>query len=216
MKVGSPEFIEEARKLGLNGWEYYQKLIREKKLPNPTNIHRELREETARKKGFKSIADQQKYFRDQRYASKMRYDRYIDRQEKERRNKTGIIFISKKMTIKTRRRRHVYTDFDILVTNHERYIEKQKEFKYYKDDIAVENDECQRCRGCGKHIFLSIYNYHHIIPRDLGGSDEDYNRIPLCYTCHDYVEIMTYRWIKSGKYYDIGILKSMIINDGLG
>ena len=33
-------------------------------------------------------------------------------------------------------------------------------------------------------IHRSQIQYHHIVPRELNGSDKDYNRIWLCPTCH--------------------------------
>lgn len=38
-RVGHPEFLNEAEKLGLAGYQYTQKLIEEGILPDPTNIN---------------------------------------------------------------------------------------------------------------------------------------------------------------------------------
>jgi len=75
-------------------------------------------------------------------------------------------------------------------------------------------DKRIECSRCSKEINITKDMRHHIIPRKYNGSDDDYNRISLCYSCHDYVEIKTEDWIASGKRYDTDILRSMIINDG--
>lgn len=41
---------------------------------------------------------------------------------------------------------------------------------------------------------ISQINFHHIVPRSMGGSDKKFNLIELCPNCHSkvYVEGMTY------------------------
>jgi hypothetical protein len=67
------------------------------------------------------------------------------------------------------------------------------------------------CPCCNYNILQAN---HHIIPREYNGPDTKENSIGLCNKCHDYVEIKTKEWIESGRYYNIEILRSMIINDG--
>lgn len=55
---------------------------------------------------------------------------------------------------------------------------------------------------------------HHIVPRKYKGYNSEENFIKLCFECHDAVEIKTEDWIKSGKHYNIEILRSLIINKG--
>lgn len=55
---------------------------------------------------------------------------------------------------------------------------------------------------------------HHVIPRKYGGTDDEINKIILCFKCHDIVEIQTEDYIEKYKHYDIETLKSLIINDG--
>lgn len=52
-KVGSREFIEEAKRLGLTPYEYRCRLVQEGKLPNPTEIRRDHDDKLAQKKGYK-------------------------------------------------------------------------------------------------------------------------------------------------------------------
>ncbi len=40
------------------------------------------------------------------------------------------------------------------------------------------------CVICGENT----YSYHHIKPRSDGGSDDEWNKAPLCKKCHDIVE----------------------------
>lgn len=44
---------------------------------------------------------------------------------------------------------------------------------------------CVRCKGRGQ------LGLHHVIPRDMGGSDEARNLVTLCRHCHDNVEAET-------------------------
>ena len=66
---------------------------------------------------------------------------------------------------------------------------------------------CPCCR-----IRRAVSN-HHIIPRSNGGEDTIRNKINLCKICHDYVELKTDAYIKSGLNYSIDLLKMMIVND---
>jgi hypothetical protein len=72
----------------------------------------------------------------------------------------------------------------------------------------IKDGICPRCN----HALLQAN--HHIIPRKYNGPDTKENSIGLCNKCHDYVEIKTEEWIESGRYYNIDILRCMIINDG--
>lgn len=50
----SKEFQEKAKELGLTGYQYMRKLVKEEKLPNPTDIMRKEREITTKNAGFDS------------------------------------------------------------------------------------------------------------------------------------------------------------------
>jgi len=82
-----------------------------------------------------------------------------------------------------------------------------------RENIKLKNN-ATKCAKCGKYISLCKKDYHHIIPREFDGPDDDYNRVPLCSECHNYIEDKTYEWIRSNKPKTIDILKSLIINDG--
>lgn len=56
----SKEFQCETKRLGLTGNQYIQKLIEEGKLPNPTDIHREIMRKTVKNQGFDNYSDYQK------------------------------------------------------------------------------------------------------------------------------------------------------------
>lgn len=71
----------------------------------------------------------------------------------------------------------------------------------------MKNMLCPYCK------FNKCKSSHHIIPRKYNGSDDKENLINLCFVCHDIVEIKTDNFIQSGKFYDIHILKNMILND---
>lgn len=79
-----------------------------------------------------------------------------------------------------------------------------KPMVYYLPNETI----CPLCR------INNVESHHHILPRKYGGQEFYENMIYLCYKCHDYVEIKTEDWIKSGKHYDIDILKMLILNDG--
>ena len=45
------------------------------------------------------------------------------------------------------------------------------------------------CLRCDKKFNKADLSVHHLIPRDLGGSNEPSNLVALCVPCHDIVEI---------------------------
>lgn len=78
-KVGSPEFIEEAKRLGLTPWQYGQKLIKEGKLPNPVDIDRKERYGMIKKRGFDNF---ELYLDD--LAKKRGFKDYVEYRKRER------------------------------------------------------------------------------------------------------------------------------------
>lgn len=50
------------------------------------------------------------------------------------------------------------------------------------------NRDAYRCKRCQKESSGSL-SLHHIIPRELHGSDDDDNLITLCNKCHDWIEL---------------------------
>lgn len=54
------EFQDKAEEFGLNGYQYYRKLVEEGKLPNPTDIYHEDREKWAKDHGFEGWNDYQR------------------------------------------------------------------------------------------------------------------------------------------------------------
>ncbi len=81
----------------------------------------------------------------------------------------------------------------------------------------TQNPNYFKCACCNKEISIhqqSINSKHHIIPRKYGGTDDEVNKINLCFKCHDIVEIQTENYIEKYKHYDIETLKSLIINNG--
>lgn len=46
----SKEFQDEAKRLGLTGWQYHRKLVEEGKLPNPTDLFNKEREKVIKSK----------------------------------------------------------------------------------------------------------------------------------------------------------------------
>lgn len=56
-KVGSPEFLEEAKRLGLTGYQYMRKLVEEGVLPDPTKIKREEKDEFNKRHKFKNDSE---------------------------------------------------------------------------------------------------------------------------------------------------------------
>lgn len=55
------EYHEEAKRLGLTGYKYAQKLIKEGKLSNPKDLHREQKNKTAKNAGFENNAVYQQF-----------------------------------------------------------------------------------------------------------------------------------------------------------
>lgn len=80
--------------------------------------------------------------------------------------------------------------------------------EYFRRGIHKKSTICPRCK------IRKVDGNHHIIPRKYYGPDIEENFIRLCNKCHDIVEINTDDWIQSGRYYNMEILKSMIINYG--
>ena len=53
------------------------------------------------------------------------------------------------------------------------------------------------CQMCGlRENYLTKLTVHHIISRDLGGSEDSENLITLCEECHDEVEILNFKSLK--------------------
>jgi 5-methylcytosine-specific restriction endonuclease McrA len=53
---------------------------------------------------------------------------------------------------------------------------------YYRLKIKVNNEyDVKQCYFCGSKITLDI---HHIIPVSFCGSDNNENKVTLCYSCH--------------------------------
>lgn len=100
-----------------------------------------------------------------------------------------------------------------IVMSEEIGMLRQTIYTLTRENIKL-NKNTVKCAKCGKNILLCKKDYHHIIPREFDGPDDDYNRMPLCSECHNYVEEKTYEWIRSNKPKTIDILKSLIINDG--
>lgn len=69
---------------------------------------------------------------------------------------------------------------------------EQAEWETIRDNvIARDKYKCQRCGKRYKTIRgLSV---HHIIPRRIGGGNDDDNLITLCLKCHDWVEARDFR-----------------------
>lgn len=52
----SKDFQDDAKRLGLTGNQYIQRLIKEEKLPNPTDIERKIRAKMAKNAGFDNVS----------------------------------------------------------------------------------------------------------------------------------------------------------------
>lgn len=73
-RVGHPEFLKEAEKLGLTGHEYYLKLLQEGVYPNPADLRRKHLDNLANKKGFSSYKEQMEdSYRQRGYVNKSEY-----------------------------------------------------------------------------------------------------------------------------------------------
>jgi 5-methylcytosine-specific restriction protein A len=55
-----------------------------------------------------------------------------------------------------------------------------------KATLARDNFTCQCCK-MGGEAFVSVLDYHHVVPVYAGGSDSVENGISLCITCHNLV-----------------------------
>lgn len=79
----SRKFQEDAKKLGLTGYQYYKKLVEEEKLPDPTNINRQNNERWAKNAGCENYNEYHRLT----YNNNIEY---IRKQNKERSWKKGI------------------------------------------------------------------------------------------------------------------------------
>lgn len=104
----------------------------------------------------------------------------------------------------------IYNGIRLLFVQNEETNHDEKNKNTYKN---TKKQRYTKCRACDNKHNKNI-KHHHIIPRKYQGPNIEENYIDLCDRCHDYVEIKTEEWIKSGKYYNIDILRSMIVNDG--
>lgn len=77
----------------------------------------------------------------------------------------------------------------------------------YDDGLKTGLELSKFCERCLKKPGESI---HHIIPREFNGKENIENLSILCFDCHDYVEIETYKLFRNGKFYPIDTLKSFI------
>lgn len=111
--------------------------------------------------------------------------------------------------------RKLKNDMDIkdILKLEESEVKNEFKEKFLVDNYDNLKYQC-KCKRCNREINIRPSRFHHIIPRCFGGSNDSFNRIPLCDACHDYVEIKTSEWIESGKYCVIDVLRSLIINDG--
>jgi len=94
-----------------------------------------------------------------------------------------------------------------LMKNPMLYNEKYKHWGYQKGInygfantkayvLNRDNYTCQHCKGKSKDSKLEV---HHIVFRRNGGSDEQYNLITLCKTCHDKLHKGLINLNKNGK-----------------
>lgn len=87
----------------------------------------------------------------------------------------------------------------VKVRNQTTKIEMEKTRKSLEDDTGFPCKRCwgricakvyleygRNCKVCGTKDNLSV---HHIVPRAENGVTEIWNLIPLCASCHDFVEI---------------------------
>lgn len=105
-----------------------------------------------------------------------------------------------------------YLSSENIILSEEISILRENIYSIVRENIRIKNSTV-KCVRCEKYVYLQKENYHHVIPRKYNGDDDDYNRIPLCSECHDYVEIKTEEWISLGKKYDIEKLIFLIKND---
>lgn len=213
----SKEFQEEAKRLGLTGYQYYRKLVEEGKLPNPTDIDRKKVQGTIKRSGCKSDTEYCKLLITRRgFKSLHEYNEYLAKKRGFKSRNEYYKYLIKKRGFKSPFEYQTYLAKNKgfkSVYEYRDHLAKIRGFASYSEYIKHFYKEKKCCR-CGKRIPLSIDDYHHIIPRKFEGIDSRINRIPLCYECHDYVEFMTEEWIKSGMRHDIDILRLLIVNDG--
>ena len=76
--------------------------------------------------------------------------------------------------------------------------------KWRKEVFARDKNKCQNCFNAIIDIYRNRKNKneaHHIIPRHHGGKNTQNNGITLCIFCHDYFDLMYFRY--SLVYYDV-------------
>jgi hypothetical protein len=56
-----------------------------------------------------------------------------------------------------------------------------------KARLAIDNNTCQACLMIGGASSISVLDYHHRVPVELGGDDDVSNGITLCLCCHNMV-----------------------------
>ena len=69
--------------------------------------------------------------------------------------------------------------------------------KWRKEVLAKDNNKCQNCFNAIRDIYRNrkISNEsHHLIPRHHGGKNTLNNGITLCAFCHDYFDLMYFRY----------------------
>lgn len=160
-------------------------------LKNPVNIHRDIRRITLDNAGCGNNRE---------YRQKLAVENGF------KNNKEYLDYLARKRGFDSH---HEYLECIVSMNGFSSYSEYIGHIQKH-----TKRNNYQKCYRCKKHILLNKKSYHHIIPRKYKGHDDDYNRMPLCIECHNYVEIKTEEWISSGKIYNISILMCTIINDG--
>jgi 5-methylcytosine-specific restriction endonuclease McrA len=66
----------------------------------------------------------------------------------------------------------------------------KEEYEYWIriKDFVIRRDNF-RCQSCKRRLSRNALSAHHIIPRSLGGQDDNDNLITLCDTCHNTIEL---------------------------
>lgn len=82
----------------------------------------------------------------------------------------------------------------------------------FKKHSNIKRRYSKKCKRCNIKVSNNIKK-HHIIPRKYGGQKWRWNKILLCGSCHNYVEIKTQEWIDNGGKLDVDMLRFKIIND---
>jgi 5-methylcytosine-specific restriction endonuclease McrA len=98
------------------------------------------------------------------------YYRQLHRKLVERKECERILYIKKRL----------FQFGHIAKVAHVKVVEPKTKVIYHK----------QRQCLCPVCLTLRATSTHHIIPREMGGSDDDRNIISLCPRCHDLVEII--------------------------